>query len=94
MFDHHASRGPEKVSQCVGRKQLAVETTEGRIALEKQHPRVTESRRSRLHLAFPARQFHLVRRGVVLNLSSRLEPILTCWNWWLVSDSMPAAKGG
>src|SRR5580704_14291382 len=63
VVDHHASRGPREVTQCLGQKYLAVETSEGRIALEEQHPRITQNRRRRLHLSFPFAQFDFVWRG-------------------------------
>src|ERR1700752_499269 len=66
VVDHHASRGAPHIAQSIGEKHLAIETLEGRIALEKQHSRVAEHRRGGLHLAFFASQSYLVRRGVVL----------------------------
>src|SRR6201998_4157950 len=78
VVDHHAGGGATHIAQSIGEKHLAVETLEGRIALEKQHSRVAEHRRGGLHLAFLAGQFYLVRTGVVLEFLTRRKNIPPC----------------
>jgi hypothetical protein len=68
VIDHDASCGATPVTQRIGEKHLAVETPEVWVTLEEQHPRIAQHRRCSLHFAFPAVQFELVRRRVVLNL--------------------------
>lgn len=92
VIDHHAGAGPRKVAQRFGQKHFAVETPEGGITLEKQHPRVAQNRRRRLHLASPAGQLDLVRRGIMLHLLARLEVILARCHAWRLSDPMPPAE--
>jgi len=70
VIDHDASGRATHESQRFGEKHLAVETPEVGITLEEQHARVTQDSRSRLHLAFPAAQFELVRRRVMLKFHS------------------------
>src|SRR5450432_2908119 len=45
VIDHHSRCGATHVTQRIGEKHLAVETPEGWVALEEQHPRVTQDRR-------------------------------------------------
>ena len=76
VIDHGPGCGAAEVAQRLGEKNLAVETPEGGIALEEQHPRIAQHRRGGLHLAFPAAQFELMRRRVVLHLLAGRKIIL------------------
>src|SRR5215468_6762984 len=51
VVNHDPLRRAPHITQRLGEKHLAIEPLERRIALKKQHPRVTQHRRSRLHLA-------------------------------------------
>jgi hypothetical protein len=44
IVDHHATATAAEVFQGFGQKYFAVETLKPRIALEKQHVRITENR--------------------------------------------------
>src|ERR1035438_6874948 len=86
-----ASRAGE-VAQRVGEKDLAVETPEGGVALEEQHPRIAQHRRCGLYPAFLASEFKVVGRGVMLNLLTRRKIILARRCWRRVADPMPPAE--
>src|ERR1039458_235832 len=92
VIDHDAGCGAPHVSQRIGEKYLAVETPEGGVALEKQHPRIAQHRRCRLHLSFPAAQFDFVRRSIMLELLARRKIILAGRYWRRVSDAVPPAE--
>src|SRR5579872_54434 len=87
VIDHHAGRGSGEVTRRFSQKHLAIETPESRIALEEQHPRVAQHRRSRLHLAFPAGQFDFVWRSIMLHLLTRIEVVLARRHRRRLSDS-------
>src|ERR1700693_5694473 len=76
VIDHHASRRATHEAQRLSEKYLAVETPEVWITLEEQHPRIAQHCRCGLHFPFPAAQFELVGRRVVLNLFTRPERLL------------------
>jgi hypothetical protein len=92
VIDHDAGCGATQITQRIGEKHFAVETPEGGIALEEQHPRVAQHRRRGLHLAFLAAQLELMRRRVVLHLLARRKIILARRRWRRVSDAMPPAE--
>src|SRR6202162_3751101 len=92
VIDHDASCGATPITQRIGEKHLAVETPEVGVALEEQHSRIAQHRRRGLHFAFPAAQFHLVRRRVVLNLLAWRERIMARRRRRRVADSVPPAE--
>src|ERR1035438_9398414 len=94
VIDHDVPRRAGEVPQRLSEKHLAVETPEGGVALEEQHARVAQHRRRGVHLAFPAVQFELMRRRVVLHLLARRKIILARRCRRRVSDSMPPAERG
>ena len=92
VIDHHASGRATHEAQRLSEKYLAVETPEVWITLEEQHPRIAQHCRCGLHFPFPAAQFELVGRRVVLNLFTRRERILARRRGRRVSDSVPPAE--
>jgi hypothetical protein len=92
VIDHDAPRRAGEVPQRFGEKHLAVETPEGGVALEQQHPRIAQHRRCSLHLAFLAAQFELVGRRVMLHLLAGRKIIPARRRWQRVADSVPAAE--
>src|ERR1039457_4295386 len=54
VVNHDALSCAGKITERLGKKDLTVETLEGRVTLKKQHPRVTQHRGSGLHFAFLA----------------------------------------
>ena len=93
VIGHHANGGPAKVAQGTDEKVLAVEALEGRVTLKEQHARVTQHRRGGLHQAFLAVQLDRVRRGIVLQLLTGLEVILSGNAFGYLPDAVTAAEG-
>jgi hypothetical protein len=84
--------GATHVTQRIGEKHLAVESPEGGVALEEQHPRIAQHGGSGLHPALLGAQFEIVGRRVMLHLLAGRKIILARRRWRRVSDSVPPAE--
>src|SRR6516225_6682297 len=91
VVDHDPLRDAAQVAQRLGQKHLAIEALKTWIALEKQHPRITQNRRGGLHLALLSGQLELVRRRVMLELLSGLEGVLAYRFSHGLPDPVPTA---
>ena len=92
VVDHLRFAAAAEILRGLRKKHLAVEALEGRVELEKQHVRVTQNLRSRLRGAQLPGHFDLMWRGVVLGFFSRLEGVLPCRQYGLLSDPVPTTE--
>src|SRR5580704_13501054 len=92
VIDHGPRCCAAEVAERFREKDLAVETPEGGIALEKQHPRIAQYRRGGLHSALFTAQFQIVGRRVMLHLLARRKIIAPRRHWRCVADSVPPAE--
>lgn len=93
VVDHHPLRRAAEVAMGVGQKRFTVEPLKPREELEKEHARITQDGRGRLHVAPLAAKHGLVRRGVMLHLLAGRKGILACRFLFDLTDAVAAAEG-
>ena len=88
VVDHAPLAASLVVGHRVGQEDLALEATEVRISLEKEHMRIAKGERRGLHAGAPRGDDGLVRRGVVLHLLARRELVSACRLRGLVANAV------
>lgn len=92
VIDHNAACRAAEVAMRIRQKHFAVEALKRRIELEKEHVRVAQNRRGRLHIAAFAAEYGVVRRRVMLHLLARLEVILARRLLFDLTDAVTTAE--
>src|SRR4051794_15506108 len=94
VVDHHAPGNTTHVRQSVAEKDLTVESLKSWIDLKEQQARIAQHCRSSLRPVLPATHFDFVRRGVMLNLDSRIKMIPADRCNRRLCNAVPAAECG